>query len=46
MNIGGCVGDLYDTLRYFFCFRSPDTLMRGTASKQTFYVCIYTAIRS
>ena len=37
MHIGGCVGDLYDTILYIFKFRSPDTLMRDTGPKQTFY---------
>ena len=37
IHIGGCVGDLYDTLIYLFRFRSPDTLMRDTGPKQTFY---------
>ena len=37
MHIGGCAGDLYDTILYIFKFRSPDTLMRDTGPKQTFY---------
>ncbi|MCH5152033.1 MAG: DUF3267 domain-containing protein [Clostridiales bacterium] len=37
-HVGGCVGDLYDTALYTFKFRSPDTLMRDTGPKQTFYV--------
>ena len=38
IHIGGCVGDLYDTLLYLFRFRSPDTLMNDTGPAQTFYV--------
>lgn len=38
IHFGGCVGDLYDTLLYLFKFRSPDTLMRDTGPKQTFYL--------
>lgn len=38
LHIGGCVGDLYDTLLYLFRFRSPDTLMNDTGPAQTFYV--------
>lgn len=38
IHIGGCAGDLYDTILYLFRFRSPDTLMRDTGPKQTFYV--------
>lgn len=37
-HVGGCAGDLYDTLLYLFRFRSPDTLMQDTGPKQTFYV--------
>ena len=37
-HVGGCVGDLYDTALYTFKFRSPDTLMRDTGPKQTFYI--------
>lgn len=37
IHIGGCVGDLYDTLLYLFRFRSPDTLMCDTGPKQIFY---------
>ena len=37
IHIGGCVGDLYDALLYVIRFRSPDTLMRDTGPKQTFY---------
>ena len=37
LHISGCVGDLYDTMLYLFRFRSPDTLMRDTGPKQTFY---------
>ena len=38
LHIGGCTGDLYDTYLYLFKFRSPDTLMRDTGPKQTFYI--------
>ena len=38
IHIGGCVGDLYDTLLYLFRCRSPDTLMNDTGPAQTFYV--------
>ncbi len=38
IHVGGCVGDIYDTLLYLFKFRSPDTLMRDTGPRQTFYV--------
>jgi len=38
LHIGGCAGDLYDTLLYIFRFRRTDTLMRDTGPKQTFYV--------
>ena len=38
MHVGGCVGDLYDTLLYIFRFRSPDTLMNDTGPAQRFYV--------
>ena len=38
IHIGGCVGDLYDTLLYLFRFRSPDTLMNDTGPAQRFYV--------
>ena len=38
MHIGGCVGDLYDTLLYLFRFRDPDTLMNDTGPAQRFYV--------
>lgn len=37
VHVGGCVGDLYDTLLYLFRFRDSDTLMRDTGPKQTFY---------
>lgn len=37
IHLGGCVGDLYDTILYIFKFRSPDTLMRDTGPMQTFY---------
>jgi len=38
IHVSGCAGDLYDTFLYLFRFRSPDTLMRDTGPKQTFYV--------
>lgn len=38
LHVGGCIGDLYDTFLYLFRFRSPDTLMRDTGPKQTFYI--------
>ena len=37
-HFGGCVGDIYDTLLYLFKFRDPDTLMRDTGPKQSFYL--------
>ena len=37
-HIGGCVGDLYDTLLYLFRFRDPETLMNDTGPAQRFYV--------
>lgn len=37
VHVGGCAGDLYDTYLYLFRFRDPDTLMRDTGPKQTFY---------
>ncbi|MBQ8772173.1 MAG: DUF3267 domain-containing protein [Clostridia bacterium] len=40
MHIGGCSGDLYDTILYLFKYKSPKTLMRDTGPKQTFYVPI------
>ena len=38
IHIGGCVGDLYDTLLYLFRFRDPETLMNDTGPAQRFYV--------
>lgn len=38
LHIGGCCGDLYDTFLYLFKFKAPDTLMRDTGPKQTFYL--------
>lgn len=38
LHLGGCVGDLYDTFLYCFRFKNPDTLMRDTGPKQTFYM--------
>lgn len=38
MHLGGCVGDLYNTLLYLTRFRHPGTLMRDTGPKQTFYL--------
>lgn len=40
LHIGGCSGDIYDTLLYLFKFRSNDTLMRDTGPKQIFYTKI------
>ena len=37
LHVGGCVGDLYDTLLYLTRFRSPDTLMKDTGPTQYFY---------
>ena len=37
MHIGGCVGDLHNTLLYLTRFRDPKTLMRDTGPKQTFF---------
>lgn len=37
LHVGGCVGDLYDTLLYLTRFRSPDTLMKDTGPAQYFY---------
>ncbi len=38
IHVGGCVGDLYDTILYLFKYRDPTTLMRDTGPKQTFYL--------
>ena len=38
MHLGGCVGDLYNTLLYLTRYRDPKTLMRDTGPKQTFYL--------
>ena len=38
IHLGGCVGDLYDTLLFLFKYRDPDTLMNDTGPKQTIYV--------
>ncbi len=38
IHLGGCVGDLYDTLLFLFKYRNPDTLMNDTGPKQTIYV--------
>ena len=38
IHVGGCVGDLYDTWLYLTRFKQPDTLMRDTGPKQTFYL--------
>lgn len=38
LHIGGCVGDLYDTILLLFRFRDPTLLIRDTGPKQTFYV--------
>ncbi len=37
-HLGGCAGDLYDSLLYAFRFRDPAVLMNDTGPKQTFYV--------
>ena len=37
LHVGGCVGDLYDTILFLFRFRDPLTLMRDTGPKQTIY---------
>ena len=37
-HLGGCVGDIYDIILYLTVFRDPETLMRDTGPKQTFYV--------
>ncbi len=37
IHLGGCSGDLYDTLLYLTRFKSSSTLMRDTGPKQTFY---------
>ncbi|MGM9680234.1 MAG: DUF3267 domain-containing protein [Eubacteriales bacterium] len=38
LHLGGCSGDLYDTVLYLFRFRDPRTLMQDTGPKQTFYL--------
>lgn len=38
LHVGGCAGDLYDTILYLFKFKSNDTLMRDTGPKQVFYL--------
>lgn len=38
LHVGGCAGDLYDTLLYLLRFKRPDTLMRDTGPKQVFYL--------
>ena len=38
IHVGGCAGDLYDTMLYLFKFKDPSTLMRDTGPKQTFFV--------
>ena len=38
MHVGGCAGDLYDTLLFAFRFRDPATLMNDTGPKQTIFV--------
>lgn len=37
LHVGGCGGDLYDTILYLFKLKDPETLMRDTGPKQTFY---------
>ncbi len=37
MHLGGCVGDLYNTVLYLVRLRDPETLMQDTGPKQTFY---------
>ncbi len=36
-HIGGCSGDLYDTILYLTKLRDPQILMQDTGPKQTFY---------
>lgn len=38
LHLGGCSGDLYDTVLYLFRFRDPRTLMQDTGPMQTFYL--------
>lgn len=38
IHVGGCAGDLYDTMLYLFKYKDPSTLMRDTGPKQTFFV--------
>ena len=38
LHVGGCAGDLYDTLLFLIRFRDPDTLMNDTGPAQRFYV--------
>ena len=38
LHLGGCAGDLYDTLLFLTRFRDPRTLMRDTGPKQTVYL--------
>lgn len=38
LHVGGCAGDLYDTLLFLTRFRDPATLMRDTGPAQTIYV--------
>ena len=38
MHIGGCSGDLYDTILFLFKYRDPSTLMNDTGPKQVIYV--------
>ncbi len=38
VHFSGCFGDLYDAFLYLFKFKDPETLMRDTGPKQTFYI--------
>lgn len=43
LHVGGCSGDLYDTLLFLTRFRDPATLMRDTGPAQTIYRKKHTA---
>ena len=38
VHVGGCTGDLWNTLLYLTRFRDPRTLTRDTGPLQSFYV--------
>ena len=38
VHLGGCAGDLYDTLLFLTRFQDPRTLMQDTGPKQTIYL--------